>query len=116
METTFLIILILIPLAGIGIGGLAIYTEHKQKMAMIERGINPAAKKEATPKERLSGSLVTLGVGAAFVIFYFLSGTLVWFLLAGLIVFFVGLGRTIAFFLPADRYAGQKGPESSSDS
>lgn len=108
MESTFLIMLILIPLAGIGIGGLAVYTEHKQKMAMIERGINPEAQKEVTSQENLSRSLVTLGVGAAFVIFYFLTGTVVWLLLVGLIVFFVGLGRTIAYFMQAGRCAGQK--------
>jgi len=89
---------ILIPLAGIGLGALAIYTEHRRKMAMIEKGLNPDARKESTAQEKLSGALVTAGVGAAFTLFYFLTGTSAWALLVGLIVFFVGLGRTIAFF------------------
>lgn len=99
METALIAIWILIPLAGIGIGALAIYTEHKRKMAMIERGINPEEKPETTAQEKLSSALVTFGVGAALTLFYFLSGITVWLLLAGLIVLFVGLAKTISFFL-----------------
>ena len=107
------IVWILVPLAGIGLSALAVYTEHRRKMAMIERGMNPEAQKETTPYERLSGSLVTLGVGAAITIFYFLANTYVWFLLAGLIVLFVGLGRTIALFARASKNTEEKYPENS---
>lgn len=36
---------VLVPVVGILCGMLAIYVEHRQKMAMIEKGINPVEKK-----------------------------------------------------------------------
>jgi len=40
-------VLVLVPLAGVCVVIVAIYTEHRQKMAMIEKGIKPEELRKA---------------------------------------------------------------------
>lgn len=85
---------LLIPLAAMGVGALGVVLEHKRKMAMIDRGIEPESK-----QERISWSLVITALGAAITLFYFLTGISAWLLLAGLIALFVGIAKTVSFFI-----------------
>ena len=52
---------------GILCGMQVIYTEHKQKMAMIEKGMKPEALHPPhKPEDMLIGGLVVIGIGFAF--------------------------------------------------
>ena len=90
---------VLIPLAGIFIGGLAIYLEHKQKMALIKKGISPEEEEQKKAKrDKFTGGLVMMGIGAAFL----LSGFGIWtefmqeYGLVGLVCGFIGIALVLS--------------------
>ncbi len=93
---------VLIPLVGILCGMLAIYTEHRQKMAMIEKGINPVEKKakDSTGESGLLiGGLVLVGIGLAFLVTQLITQLEAWLYLPGFFFFFMGIALVIAYFV-----------------
>jgi len=81
---------------------LAIYTEHKQKMAMIEKGIKPEELRKAEvhkPEDMLIGGLVVIGVGLAFLVTQVIAGLIRWLLLPGFILLFIGIALTVGYYL-----------------
>lgn len=92
------LIWVLVPLAGIAIGGLAIYLDHQKKMKMLEKGIKDNEKKKEK-EDMISGGLVMIGIGAAFLI----SGFIIWtdmikeYGLIGLICLFIGFALVISY-------------------
>ncbi len=88
---------VLIPLAGIFVGALAIWTEHKRKLAMIERGKDPEPERKRK-RDDFQGGIVMMGIGAAFLI----TGFILWtelvgpFGLIGLICAFIGLALVLS--------------------
>lgn len=61
----------LVPIAGIYVAIVAIYTEHKQKMAMIEKGMKPEEFRRAETPRRggmAVGGFVLMGMGLAFLV------------------------------------------------
>ncbi len=93
---------VLIPVVGILCGMLAIYTEHRQKMAMIEKGINPAEKKDKDSTGEgglLIGGLVLIGMGLAFLITQLITQLETWLYLPGFFFFFMGIALVIGYFV-----------------
>jgi len=91
---------VLIPLFGILCGMLAIYAEHRQKMAMIEKGIKPEElRPRHKPEDMLIGGLVVIGVGLAFLVTQMLAGLTKWLMLPGFILLFIGIALTVSYFL-----------------
>jgi len=93
---------VLIPVAGILCGMVAIYTEHRQKMAMIEKGIKPEELHRAgmhKPQDILVGGLVVTGIGLAFLVTEILGGLSKWLLLPGFILLFIGIALTVSYYL-----------------
>jgi len=57
-------IFVLVPIVGMLVAIVAILAEHREKMAMIERGLNPKdLKPPASPQDLLKGGLVLAGMG-----------------------------------------------------
>ena len=93
---------VLVPVVGILCGMLAIYAEHRQKMAMIEKGINPAEKKDTDSSgERglLIGGLVLVGIGLSFLLTQLITQLETWLYLPGFFFFFMGIALVIAYFV-----------------
>ncbi len=93
---------VLVPIVGICCGMLAIYAEHRQKMAMIEKGISPAenkAKDSTGEGGLLIGGLVLIGIGLAFLITQLITQLEAWLYLPGFFFFFMGIAITIAYFV-----------------
>jgi uncharacterized membrane protein len=91
---------VLVPLVGILCGMLAIYTEHKQKMAMIEKGIKPEELHPPhKPEDMLIGGLVVIGIGFAFLVTRILGGLTAWLMLPGFILLFIGIALTVGYYL-----------------
>jgi hypothetical protein len=100
---------VFVPLAGIALGAMAIYLEHEKKMALIQKGIDPDEKErkkwEHFKKGKLTGGLIMMGVGAAFL----LTGVTVWteaipqLYLMGLVSGFVGIALIISYGIEGQR-------------
>lgn len=93
---------VLIPIVGILCGMLAIWTEHRQKMAMIEKGVKPEELRKAEaekPEEMLVGGLVVIGIGFAFIVTRFVVGLTSWLMLPGFILLFIGIALVISYYL-----------------
>lgn len=77
---------------------------HRERMAMIEKGIAPPAgeKDSDTPESLLRRGLVTTLVGLALLIGLGTIGIGPW-LLGGLIPMFVGIAYLISYFVSAER-------------
>jgi len=93
---------VLVPVVGILCGMLAIYVEHRQKMAMIEKGINPVEKKtkDSTGEGGLViGGLVLVGIGLAFLVTQLITQLEAWLYLPGFFFFFMGIALVIAYFV-----------------
>ncbi len=93
---------VLVPVVGILCGMLAIYVEHRQKMAMIEKGINPVEKKveDSTGEGGLViGGLVLVGIGLAFLLTQLITQLETWLYLPGFLFFFMGIALIIGHFL-----------------
>ena len=92
---------VLVPVVGILCGMLAIYTEHRQKMAMIEKGINPAEKKDTDSTGGgglLIGGLVLVGIGLSFLVTQLITQLETWLYLPGFLFFFMGMALVIGYF------------------
>ena len=93
---------VLVPVVGILCGMLAIYTEHRQKMAMIEKGINPTEKKvrDSTGEGGLViGGLVLAGMGLAFLITQLITQLETWLYAPGFLFLFMGIALIISHFV-----------------
>ena len=101
---------VLIPLFGILCGMLAIYTEHRQKMAMIEKGIKPEEFRRAErhkPENTLIGGLVVIAIGLAFLVTQIVGGLIKWLMLPGFILLFIGIALTVSYYLTRKLKRGQ---------
>jgi len=81
---------------------LAIYTEHRQKMAMIEKGIKPEDLRRVEahkPEDMLIGGLVVIGIGLAFLVTQIVGGLIKWLMLPGFILLFIGIALTVSYYL-----------------
>jgi len=91
---------VLVPVIGILCGMLAIYTEHKQKMTMIEKGIKPEELHPPhKPEDMLIGGLVVIGIGLAFLVTKLLGRLTSWLMLPGFILLFIGIALTVSYYL-----------------
>ena len=91
---------VLVPVVGILCGMLAIYTQHKQKMAMIEKGIKPEElHPPGKPEDMLTGGLVVIGIGFAFLVTKIVGGLTPWIMLPGFILLFIGIALTVSYYL-----------------
>ncbi|HSV32089.1 MAG TPA: DUF6249 domain-containing protein [Atribacteraceae bacterium] len=92
---------VLIPLAGIMVAIVAIYTEHLQKLAMIEKGLNPdELKRTSRPEDMLRGGIIVAGIGLAFLITQLAGRMTNWLYLPGFILLFIGLALVLLYYLP----------------
>lgn len=93
---------VLIPVLGILCGMFAIWAEHRQKMAMIEKGIKPEEMQKAEahkPEDMLIGGLVVMGIGLAFITAQVIAELTKWLLLPGLVLLFIGAALTVGYYL-----------------
>jgi len=93
---------VLIPVVAILCGMLAIYTEHRQKMAMIEKGIKPEELRRAErgwPEGMLIGGLVLIAVGFALLIAELIGELSQWLYLPGFCSIFIGIALIIGYYL-----------------
>jgi len=100
MESMAEWVWVLIPLGVIGLGALSIYFDHKKRMAMIAKGMNPdKEKREAWKRGKLTGGLVMMGIGAAFLV----TAITIWteaipqLYLLGLVCGFIGIALVISY-------------------
>lgn len=95
-------VLVLAPLAGMCVAIVAIYTEHRQKMAMIEKGIKPEELRKAQtfrPEGMLIGGLVLIGIGFAFLLAQILGELSKWIYIPGFFFLFIGIALMISYYL-----------------
>ena len=95
-------VLILVPLAGMCVVIVAIYTEHRQKMAMIEKGIKPEELRKAQaprPEGMLIGGLVLIGIGFAFLLAQILGELNKWIYVPSFFFLFIGIALMISYYL-----------------
>lgn len=84
---------VLIPLAGISVGIVAIVTEHRQKMAMIEKGLLPENLKPSSPsrpEDVFRGGTITLAIGVAFLLAQLVGQLSPWLFIPAFVLLFVG--------------------------
>lgn len=90
---------ILIPLAGIAVGIVAILCEHREKMAMIAKGLIPpekGASKPSRPEDTLRGGLITAAIGIAFLLAQLMGNLNHWLLVPVFLLIAIG-GALVAF-------------------
>ncbi len=93
-------IIALVPIVGMLVGIVAILAEHRQKMAMIERGLNPKdLKPPASPQDLLKGGLVVVGMGAGFFLTQVVGRITPWLFLPAFLFIGIGGGLVASFFL-----------------
>lgn len=93
---------VLIPIFGILAGMLSIWTEHRRKMAMIEKGMNPDERGQLQTQKQgntLVGGLVVLAVGLAFLVAQTVGSLIKWILLPGFILLFIGIALVIGYYV-----------------
>ncbi|MGQ9622897.1 MAG: DUF6249 domain-containing protein [Candidatus Caldatribacteriaceae bacterium] len=84
-------IFVLVPIVGMLVGIVAILAEHREKMAMIERGLNPKDLKPPTsPQDLLKGGLVLARIGAGFLLAQAVGQITPWLPLPAFL--FIGIG------------------------
>jgi len=108
MAWLALLIPILGILCGIICGSLAIWTDHKQKMAMIEKGIKPEELHPRRPEDILIAGLVVIGIGIAFLLVHFWIGLTRWLTLPGFILLFIGIALTTSYYLTREKVKRRK--------
>ncbi len=92
----------LVPIAGICVAIVAIYTEHKQKMAMIEKGMKPEELRLAkTPSEggMVVGGLVLIGMGLALLVGQFVADIDKAIYIGAFFFLFVGVALIVAYYI-----------------
>jgi len=93
-------IFILVPIVGMLVAIVAILAEHREKMAMIERGFNPKdLKPPPSPQDLLKGGLVLAGMGAGFLLTQLVGRVTPWLLLPAFLFVGIGGGLVASFFL-----------------
>jgi len=93
-------IFILVPIVGMLVAIVAILAEHREKMAMIERGLNPKdLKPPPSPQDLLKGGLVLAGMGAGFLLTQLVGRVTPWLLLPAFLFVGIGGGLVASFFL-----------------
>lgn len=93
-------IFVLVPIVGMLVGIVAILAEHREKMAMIERGLNPKdLKPPASPQDLLRGGLVLVGLGAGFLLTQAVGRISPWLFLPAFLFIGIGGGLVASFFL-----------------
>ena len=95
---------VLVPVVGVLCGMLAIYTEHRQKMAMIEKGMNPEDLKKIKGFEGgkgglVIGGLVLVGMGFAFLLAQIITQLEKWLYFPGFFFLFTGIALIISYFV-----------------
>lgn len=93
---------ILIPLAGIATGIVAILCEHREKMAMIAKGLMPQEKRSqgsSQPEDTLRKGIVTASLGVAFLLAQVLGNLNSWFLVPAFILICTGGALVATVFL-----------------
>jgi len=95
---------VLVPVVGILCGMLAIYTEHRQKMAMIAKGMSPEEMKKtkgpgAGEGGLVIGGLVLAGMGLAFLLAQFVTELERWLYFPGFFFLFMGIALIIGYFV-----------------
>lgn len=89
------IIVSIIPIVGIGTGGVVAFFfllwNHRQKMRLIEQGISPPGEFDLDAYALLAG-LLTTAVGTVLTLFFALMEGISYVLLGGLIPLAVGAG------------------------
>lgn len=93
----------LIVAFALGFSALQRYLKHKERMAMIERGIYPADDEESPPVLRSQGSTLTAGlvvgmIGLAITLGLLTLGIGPW-LIGGLVPMAIGAGLVIGHYL-----------------
>ncbi len=89
---------VLIPIAGIMVAIVAILSEHRQKMVLIEKGmkwedLNPPPQPEAT----LKGGIIVFFIGIAFLLAQLIGRLTAWLLLPGFILLFIGIALVVVY-------------------
>ena len=98
-------IVVLVPIMGMFVGIVAILAEHRQKMAMIERGLNPEdLKSPPSPQGLLRGGLIVVGIGAGFFLTQVVGQIIPWLFLPAFL--FVGVGGGTGDFVLFDPFNG----------
>jgi hypothetical protein len=93
---------VLIPLAGIAVGIVAILAEHREKMAMIAKGLWPQEKRPqgpSRPEDTLREGIITASVGVALLLAQVLGNLSPWLLVPAFILICVGGALTATVFL-----------------
>lgn len=93
---------ILVPLAGIAVGIVAILAEHQEKMAMIARGLLPQEKKPQgppQPEDMLRQGFITASVGAGILLAQLLGHLSPWLLVPAMMLVCVGGALIAAVFV-----------------
>jgi hypothetical protein len=101
LSTAAQVIVTIIPIVGIVMGSVVIFLylifNHKQKIAMIEKGLVKQKPLDLTTLSLFSG-LVLIGVGLSLSIFYIIKEGASYGLLSGLIPLSIGISL-LGFFL-----------------
>ena len=93
-------IFVLVPIVGMLVAIVAILAEHREKMAMIERGLNPKdLKPPASPQDLLKGGLVLAGMGVGLLLTQLVGRITPWLLLLAFLFVGIGGGLVASFFL-----------------
>lgn len=93
---------ILIPLAGIAVGIVAILCEHREKMAMIAKGLMPPEKgtsKPSRPEDTLRGGLITAAIGIALLLVQLMGNLNHWLLVPAFLLIAIGGALVATMFL-----------------
>lgn len=93
---------ILVPLAGIAVGIVAILAEHREKMAMIAKGLLPQERRlqgPSRPEDTLRGGIITASLGAALLLAQALGHLSPWLFVPAFILVFAGGAIVASLFL-----------------
>ena len=109
-EAAAQIIVTIIPIVGIvmGCGVVFFYLlwNHKQKMLMIERGINKRIPFDFDTFSLFTGFVLT-GIGAALTFFFWVKEGVDYSLLGGLMPLSIGISMSLFYMASKNRTTGQ---------
>lgn len=116
MEDAGILIPILVPLAFFAMIFGIVYLHKREKMAMIERGMDPRSyKRHPAPYRNLTWALILIGSGIGvllsliFNIFYDASGANSVFLYIALVAIFGGLGLFLSYRIEKKEVLNKEG-------
>lgn len=99
-KMSWMLIVIVAIISGTVFAMFVIYLGHKQRMAMIEKGIKPEELHPPhKPEDMLIGGLVVIGIGLAFLVTKILGRLTAWLMLPGFILLFIGIALTVSYYL-----------------